>query len=176
MSVMTEKRHSPPALPLHADSLPFPHLTGYWVNRLAGAFRTVVDREIRELDLTRRQGGMLFHIERAGTPTATDLTRALGVDSTAVTRMLDRLADKGLVLRRPDPEDGRRQLVELTEQARELLPLLHATASRVEALFESEIEPGDLAAFHRVLMGMLANVGQDYFAMLDDTPGGEGGS
>lgn len=168
---MTEK-HTPaaPPRPRHAGALPFPHLTGYWVNRLGAAFRTEVDRELRAFDLTRRQAGMLFHIQRAGSPTASDLTRELGVDSTAVTRMLDRLADKGLVRRTPDPDDGRRQRVEMTEAARDLLPRLHDVARRVEGLFEADLEPGDLAAFHRVLMAMLGNVGQDHFAMLAEAP------
>ena len=38
---------------------------------------------------------------------AADLTHATGVDSTAVTRMIDRL-EEDLLERRPDPEDGDR--------------------------------------------------------------------
>ena len=111
ISVMTEipfGRH---------ETLPFPHVTGYWVNRLAAAFRTEVDRELRDLDLTRRQVGMLHFIHRAGRVTASELTRSIGVDSTAVTRMIDRLEDKGLVSRSKDPDDGRRHLIALPAAA-----------------------------------------------------------
>ena len=75
--------------------LPFPHLTGYWVNRLGSAIRTTVDRELKAYDMTRRQVGMLMHVDRAGSPTASDLTQLLSVDSTAVTRMIDRLEELG---------------------------------------------------------------------------------
>ncbi|MEM9382156.1 MAG: MarR family transcriptional regulator [Planctomycetota bacterium] len=150
------------------DTLPFPHVTGYWVNRLGAAFRTEVDRELRDLDLTRRQVGMLHFIHRAGQVTASDLTRTIGVDSTAVTRMIDRLEDKGLVSRSKDPDDGRRHIVELTTAARRMMPRLAKKAHRVETAFEEGIAPDDLATFHAVMMRMLENVGQAHFAMISD--------
>ncbi len=145
--------------------LPFPHVTGYWVNRLAAAFRTVVDRELKAFDLTRRQVGMLIHVERAAVqgdaPTASDLTRELGVDSTAVTRMIDRLEEKGLLERRADPSDGRRHLIHLTRSAKTLMPKLKGVAQTVEAKFEAGIPAGELETFQRVLMDMLGNAGDD---------------
>lgn len=150
------------------STLPFPHVTGYWVNRLGHAFRTYVDRELKDVDLTRRQAGMLGFIHRAENPVASDLTRALGIDSTAVTRMLARLEDKGLVERTQDPDDGRRLILSLTPAARRLLPKLMQKADRVEGTFEADVDPEDLATFHSVLMKMLSNVDQDHFALLED--------
>ena len=163
---------APGSPPGHPDQLPFPHLTGYWVNRLAGAFRTAVDRELREHDLTRRQVGTLMHVHRGLARSASDLTRMLRVDSTAVTRMVDRLEERGLLVREPDPEDGRRQLLHLTDEAEALMPLVMDVARRVEARFEDAVAARDLEAFHRVLMRMLENVGEDHFALVPD--GGEG--
>ena len=150
---------SPPGLGKPGGVLPFPHVTGYWVNRLAAAFRTAVDRELKAFDLTRRQVGMLIHVERGcldgdSAPTASDLTRDLGVDSTAVTRMLDRLEEKNLVTRRPDSTDGRRQLIYLTASAKSLMPKLKDVARRVESSFEADLPPSDLETFQRVLMGL----------------------
>ena len=162
ISVMTEipfGRH---------ETLPFPHVTGYWVNRLAAAFRTEVDRELRDLDLTRRQVGMLHFIHRAGRVTASELTRSIGVDSTAVTRMIDRLEAKGLVSRSKDPDDGRRHIIELTTAARRVMPKLSRKAHKVEGSFEEGIAPEDIATFHSVLMRMLENVDQAHFAMISD--------
>ena len=146
--------------------LPFPHITGYWVNRLGAAVRTVVDRELKAFDLTRRQVGMLIHVERAdlegeGRPTASHLTRVLGVDSTAVTRMIDRLEEKGLLERSPDPSDGRRHRIHLTRSAKTLLPKLKGVARGVEKQFEAGVPKADLATFQRVLIHMLGNAGDD---------------
>ena len=182
-SVMTETKRSKGAkagasgtrLGNPNSILPFPHVTGYWVNRLGGAFRTAVDRELKELDLTRRQVAMLIHVERAeatgkgaegSSPTASDLTRALGVDSTAVTRMVDRLEEKGLLKRSPDPSDGRRHLIHMTRAAESLMPQLKDIARRVEARFEADIPTEDLHAFQRVILRMLENVGESQEAIL----------
>ena len=155
--------------PGHPDSLPFPHLTGYWVNRLGGVFRTAVDRELREHDLTRRQVGTLMHIAKGLAATASDLTRAMGVDSTAVTRMIDRLEEKDLVVRQQDPSDGRRQNLHLTAAAEGLLPKIHGIARSVEKRFEAGIPKAQLTVFHNVLMTMLENVGEDHFAVLEES-------
>ncbi len=124
-----------------------------------------MDRELKVLDLTRRQAAMLIHVERAvaldeGPLTASDLTRTLGVDSTAVTRMIDRLEEKELLERSPDPSDGRRHLIHLTRGAKALMPKLKATAQRVEGKFEAGVTKADLETFQRVVMHMLENVGE----------------
>lgn len=150
------------------ETLPFPHLTGYWVNRLGGAFRTAVDRELREYDLTRRQVGTLMHIAHGLAESASDLTRAMGIDSTAVTRMIDRLEEKDLIERRPDPEDGRRQVLHVTRTTRGLMPKLQDVARRVEGTFEEGLSREDIETFHRVLMTMLENVGEAHVKALED--------
>lgn len=152
----------------HPETLPFPHLTGYWVNRLASAFRTVVDRELRVHDLTRRQVGVMMMIRRGLGASAADLTRATHVDSTAITRMIDRLEEKGLIERSPDPDDGRRQLLHLTDAAHSLMPEIEAISKRVEERFEAGLRKSDLHTFHRVMMTMLDNVGEGHFSMLEE--------
>ena len=158
-SVMTEthRRRRPksgastPGLGDPNGILPFPHVTGYWVNRLASAFRTVVERA---------------EATGEGAPTASDLTRELGVDSTAVTRMVDRLEEKGLLERTPDPNDGRRLLIHLTPATDTLLPQIKGIARRIEARFETDISAKDLHAFQRVILRMLENAGESLGASL----------
>ncbi|MEL6906300.1 MAG: MarR family transcriptional regulator [Planctomycetota bacterium] len=146
--------------PHRTGVLPFPPLTGYWINRLGAAFRTAVDRELKAHDLTRQQVATLAHVRQGLASSASDLTRAMCVDSTAVTRMLDRLEEKNLVRRVQDPEDGRRQLIELTETAEALMPRITAIARSVEGRFESDVTDDDLTTFHRVLVKMLENAGE----------------
>lgn len=168
LSVMTDTRSQKrkPRSPEKDPILPFPHITGYWVNRLASAIRTVVDRELKAFDMTRRQVAMIMHIERAGSPSASDLTQLLGVDSTAVTRMIDRLEEKELVQRHPDPNDGRRHLIEVTPEARALMPKIQRTAKRMEESFVEGVSPDELETFQRVMLRMLENVGEAGGAVL----------
>jgi DNA-binding MarR family transcriptional regulator len=146
--------------------LPFPHRTGYWVNRLAGEIRTRVDRRLKEHELTRSQLSIVMPLHVGRASTAAELTRELRVDSTAVTRLVDRLEAKGWLQRVADPEDRRVQRLELTAQARARIPEMQAVGDELEAGFLAGVDSADLAVFHRVLMQMLANVGEDVFAMI----------
>ncbi|MCL8208095.1 MAG: MarR family transcriptional regulator [Actinomycetia bacterium] len=58
---------------------------------------------------------------RAGPLMAGDLARATGVSAASMTRLLERLEDRGLVVRAPDPADRRRVLVSLTDRGRSTL-------------------------------------------------------
>lgn len=61
---------------------------------------------------------VLFEIGGLGAVTIRDLRDRLGLDSGYVTRILTRLEDEGLVRIAPDPSDGRRRIVELTDAGR----------------------------------------------------------
>jgi DNA-binding MarR family transcriptional regulator len=88
----------------------------------------VVDRELEhvfaQFDLNHWSFDMLATLRRAGAPyrlSPTELFRSMMVTSGTMTNRIDRLTEKGLVRRIPDPEDRRGILVELTEQGRELI-------------------------------------------------------
>jgi DNA-binding MarR family transcriptional regulator len=71
--------------------------------------------DMRVLDFLGRTGDPTS-FEGAAT-TAGDLARASGLTTGAVTAVIDRLEKAGWVRRRPDPDDRRRVLVELTDKA-----------------------------------------------------------
>ena len=61
-----------------------------------------------------------------------DLSRALALDATTVTRQIDAMQARGLVTRQPDPEDRRSALVARTEEGT-------ACAARMRAMREQRI-------------------------------------
>jgi DNA-binding MarR family transcriptional regulator len=64
-------------------------------------------------------GFVLLTIDKeAGTP-ATALGPKMGMESTSLSRLLRSMEEKGLIQRRPNPEDGRGVLVFLTEFGRD---------------------------------------------------------
>ncbi|WP_445529130.1 MarR family winged helix-turn-helix transcriptional regulator [Streptomyces cyslabdanicus] len=80
-------------------------------------------RRIREVardeDLTPPQVSALTLVGKHGAATASALAAAEGVRPQSMAATLAALERHGLILRSPDPEDGRRQLVTLTEGGRE---------------------------------------------------------
>lgn len=80
-------------------------------------------RRIREVatdeDLTPSQESALALVGKHGAATASALASAEGVRPQSMATTLAALDQHGLIRRSPDPEDGRRQLVTLTEAGRE---------------------------------------------------------
>ncbi|MFH8613845.1 MarR family winged helix-turn-helix transcriptional regulator [Streptomyces sp. NPDC017979] len=63
--------------------------------------------------------GLLVRLEDAGAQRATDLAAYFGVGKATMSRQLRALEDVGVVVREPDPADGRASLVRLTEEGLE---------------------------------------------------------
>lgn len=93
--------------------------------RAAGDARVVFSRlrrKLRELaaegDLTPAQSSVLIRLDKQGVATASALADAERVRPQSMAKIVLALEEAGLVERDPDPQDGRRQLVSLTERGR----------------------------------------------------------
>ncbi|OMC14717.1 MarR family winged helix-turn-helix transcriptional regulator [Mycobacterium sp. SP-6446] len=70
-------------------------------------------------DLTPSQTAVLTRLWKEGASSASALAGAERVRPQSMATILAALAQRGLIERTPDPEDGRRQVVSLTEAGRE---------------------------------------------------------
>ena len=87
-----------------------------------------------EHDLSLTQLRMLG-ILRDREPTMADLATFTGLERSTISGLIDRAAQRGLVVRTADPHDGRSVRVSLTEQARGLVPeVTAAIADRIKPL------------------------------------------
>jgi DNA-binding MarR family transcriptional regulator len=95
------------------------------VGQLASELRVVLGQLVRRLRAEHRfplsHGSVLGRLDREGTSSIGDLALAERVRSQSMTQTIADLEGDGLVSRRPDPGDGRRTLIELTERGREVL-------------------------------------------------------
>lgn len=94
----------------------------------ASALRAACHRVVRRLnatadavDLTAVQRGMMAELDLAGELSSADLARKELVSPQAANVAVAELLERGLVVRRTDPDDGRRRLVSLTDQGRTLI-------------------------------------------------------
>lgn len=86
---------------------------------------TVLTRQMRrhrpDNGLTLSQMQLLGEISRAGVTTPAELGARMQVRVQSLTDSFNELATRGLIERRPDESDRRRQLVELTREGEALL-------------------------------------------------------
>jgi DNA-binding MarR family transcriptional regulator len=98
---------------------------GVDTTRLASELRMVLGHLMRRLRAEHRfslsQGAVLGRLDREGTRSIGDLAVAERVRPQSMTQTVSDLEADGLIARRADPADGRRMLVELTEQGLQTL-------------------------------------------------------
>ena len=93
------------------------------VSRLAHRMEREEQSGVAGLGLKAGWLDVLAALRRAGTPyrlSPTDLSNVAMLSSGGMTSRLDRLEEVGLIRRRPDPDDRRGVLVELTAEGRRL--------------------------------------------------------
>ncbi|WP_279359971.1 bifunctional helix-turn-helix transcriptional regulator/GNAT family N-acetyltransferase [Methylobacterium indicum] len=97
---------------------------------------------------------VLYELAHRDRLTASILGQDLGLDAGYLSRLLKRFEDQGLVIRRAAPEDGRRQVLALTEAGRAAFaPLDAASRAEVRALL-ARLPAADRAA----LVGAMGRV------------------
>jgi DNA-binding MarR family transcriptional regulator len=107
----------------------------------------------RALGINPTDGRCLEIVDRRGLISAGRLATEAGLTTGAVTAVLDRLEERGLVRRVADPGDRRRILVEVTEAQREAAArLYHPLKAMADPFFEdlSEDDIRLLISFNRV--------------------------
>jgi len=87
--------------------------------------------KLRELDITEPQWRVMRVLQDRGATDATCLSDVGLLHGPSVTRILKDLEERRLVVREPDPNDGRRTLVALTPDGRELVKIISRDVLRV---------------------------------------------
>jgi DNA-binding MarR family transcriptional regulator len=96
--------------------------------RIVGLFRSLSPANGLSMTATATLAG----IERSGPQRLTLLAAREGVTQPAMTQLISRLEEAGLVRREPSPDDGRVVLVAITEHGRAVLA--HRRSARAERL------------------------------------------
>ena len=93
----------------------------------------------------------LSTLERNGPSRLTALAAREGVTQPAMTQLITRLADAGLVCREPDPDDGRVVLVTITDEGRATLVRRRARRAETLAVILAQLGPEHRAALAAAL-------------------------
>ncbi|MEU8980410.1 MarR family transcriptional regulator [Streptomyces sp. NPDC048309] len=114
---------------------------GYWLRRLSDEVHGRFEKELARHDVTVSQWAVLVTVHRGDATTTREVARYVAIDAGAVSRLVDRLAAKGLMTREPDPASRRSLRLALTAAGRDLVPELAAIADRNDSHFFDSLTP-----------------------------------
>ena len=152
------------------------------LSQLTGA---VVDRQLSEIGIPAYLFGLLSQIRRIAPVTPSAISHATGMATTTLRDNIQRLVDRELVRRTPNPSDGRSYLIELTDKGEVLAraadpALLEAYLAlerrlpRASAEYEARLHELD-AALTAMLADPAWNAPGDGSARSKDRPDGRRG-
>ncbi|WP_136687922.1 MarR family winged helix-turn-helix transcriptional regulator [Halorhabdus amylolytica] len=126
-----------------------------WHVSLAGrALSRTIEDELSDQDLGRGEYRVLFALAEREGLTQTDLVEQHHLEKSSIARVVAQLESKGYVETRPDPDDGRRKRLHLTDAGRELREDIAAVKDRVE----SQLTEGLSVEERSALVGHLRTV------------------
>ncbi len=129
----------------------------------AHALRRSFDRRAATLGVTRAQWKVLFRLSRTPGLRQVELADKLDVEPITLSRIIDRLAEAGLVERTADPTDRRAWRLQVTETAQPLIAKLRKLADGLIADAFSGLTESELNA----MRGNLARI-RENLAAADD--------
>jgi DNA-binding MarR family transcriptional regulator len=131
---------------------------GFLVHDVSRLRRSIVDRVLKPLGVTRSQWWVLAFLSRADGMSQVALAEELDLGKVALGGLIDRLEKTGLVSRRPDDDDRRVKRVFLTKKSHALISEIRSSVSETEKIIINQINDADLRATVRALRKMKENL------------------
>lgn len=146
--------------PVPARPLPLNESAGFLTNKAAHALKLGLLRsfKLRGLDVTTEQWGVLNLLFHKDGLTQTELARTAIKDKPNITRILDTMEKKKLVVRQPDPNDGRTFRIHLTGKGRALTPELLECAHATLRQATRGLSPRQLGEYRTALEVIIKNL------------------
>ncbi len=115
---------------------------------VARLLKTYADQRARQFGISRAQWTVLIRIDRHEGIKQAELAEMLDLQPISLTRLLDRLADSGLIERRADPNDRRANRLYLKPAAK---PLLGRLAELGAGMMDTVLDGLSTTAIERML-------------------------
>ena len=127
----------------------------YLLKHATARLHGLADAALEPLGIDGKELGVLRLLVGREPTSQLEVARLLGVDRTTMVALLDGLEAKGVVTRRQDPTDRRRNVVELTHVGLALYERADAAYAAAEKEFLSPASATDARALRQVLRAVV---------------------
>ena len=109
--------------------------------------KRIGDEHLKKIDLTQSQADVIVLLAHESDKVfrQRDIERALNYSNPTVTGLINRLEQKGFIVRRIDPEDSRARIISLTDKALQIIEEIYESIRQTEKMLlegfsEEEVE------------------------------------
>lgn len=127
--------------------------------RVRNAIRAAHDEALAPFGVTTSQGEALVSCMLGEANTPAELARFTDLDISSISRMLDRLENKGLVTRSRTGKDRRQVIVKITARGRALVKKAVPVAARVAADAWRNVSEQERQTVRNIVSKILGNLG-----------------
>ena len=106
--------------------------------------------EASKYDVTFSMSFTLISIDPKNGSPSTSIGPIMGLESNSISRILNSMENKKLIIRRPDPSDGRGIIISLTKLGLKKRKIVIEKIRHFKDLVRSKIDTSDLDTFHKV--------------------------
>lgn len=111
------------------------------------------------LGVSPAEGHLLSYLRTYAPCSIAEILRVFGAPPSTMTSVLERLAERGLILRQPDPGDRRSILIRLTREGKAVADRLERVLRDLEARIGAGVGTRELAGFRSVMSAVEAATG-----------------
>jgi MarR family transcriptional regulator, transcriptional regulator for hemolysin len=146
-----------------------PFRFGFLIHDVSRLRRTIMDKALRPLGVTRSQWWVLANLSRHNGVgmMQTELAKVMDVGKVTLGGLIDRLETSGLIKRLADPSDRRAKRVVMTPRGTKLLADIQTIGARVNSQIMTGIPRADIARAEELLYKIKLQL-----ISMDAVPGG----
>lgn len=128
---------------------------GYLLKHVQLRFSELTAAALAPAGINGSEAAVLRTIDNPNPLAQGEIARRMGIDRTTMVALIDDLQERGLVRRRQDPDDRRKNIVELTEAGQDITRLATGARDRAEQTFLSPLSADEAEQFKKTLRALL---------------------
>lgn len=128
------------------------------VNFLSGRIFNKLIKEHNNLDINHSQGKILYVVSIYKELSITRLGKELGVSTSTLTSMLDRLESRGYILKKSSKKNNRITLISNTKKADKLIDIFNNVITKMNDTLYDNFEEEEIKLFEKYLEKIYLNL------------------
>jgi DNA-binding MarR family transcriptional regulator len=128
---------------------------GYLLKHVQLRFSELTAAALAPAGINGSEAAVLRTIDNPNPLAQGEIARRMGIDRTTMVALIDDLQERGLVRRRQDPDDRRKNIVELTETGRDITRQATKARERAEQAFLGPLSADEAEQFKKTLRALL---------------------